>query len=158
MFRKARSHSLAYKIQKFMKTRDRCVDTTVEIQEGDGDEQVWAAHIDAFSRFLVNNLNENKLKTLLKSLESKGGINTDCIIVPTEYDVAKKLGLSNSKTRPDVLFCKVLRWPEVESKSELKTLISCQNYGGTLSCANPFHYSKITSKGKRGFLQDFVGM
>lgn len=153
MFRKARIHSLANKIQKFMKPRElNVVDRTKIQEEGEdtSDEQVWATYIDAFSKFLNNTLNDYQLRTLLKSLESKGGINTDCIIVPSEFELGKNVGLGSStvKSRSDVLFCKVLRWPDVETSSELKTLITCHNYGGALSCANPYHYSKITRKGK----------
>ena len=151
MFRKARIHSLANKIQKFMKPREFSVVDTTKIQEGEdrSDEQVWATYIDAFSKFLNNTLNDNQLRTLLKSLESKGGINTDCIIVPSEFELGQNVGLGSTvKSRSDVLFCKVLRWPDVETSSELKTLITCHNNGGALSCANPYHYSKITRRGK----------
>lgn len=149
MFRKARTHSLANKIQKYMKPRELNVDSK-KIQESDelGESQVWAAYIDAFIKFLSNNLNENHMRTLLKSLESKGGITTECVIVPSQSEPEKKVGLDSLKSRSDVLVCKVLRWPDVESKSELKALISCQNYGGTLSCANPYHYSRIAKQGK----------
>ena len=155
MFRKARTHSLASKIQKFMKSREFNVVDTTKIQEGEdrSGEQVWAAYIDAFSKFLIDKLNETQLKTLLKSLECKGGICTDCIIVPSEYELGKNAGLGRStQSRSDLLFCKVLRWPDIETNSELKRLKNCHAYGGALSCANPYHYSKIMGKGMRNFL------
>ena len=156
MFRKARIHSLANKIQKFMKSREVNVVDTAKIQEGEetSGEPVWSLYIDAFSKFLIRTLSDDQLRTLLKSLESKGGINTDCIIVPVEYELSRSVGLSGSsrKVRCDVLVCKVLRWPDIEGKSELKTLVTCHNCDERLSCANPYHYSRVTRIGKTIFL------
>jgi len=148
MFRKARIHSLANKIQKFMKSRELTVVDRARIQEGEdtSGEPGWSLYIDTFSKFLIRTLSDDQLRTLLKSLESKGGINTDCIIVPVECEFGKSVGLSGSsrKLRCDVLVCKVLRWPDIETKSELKTLVTCHNCDEKLSCANPYHYSRVT--------------
>lgn len=149
MFRKARTHSLANKIQKYM--------NQIRIEESRNahqgymleEEHVWAFYINAFSKLVLNNLNENQLKILLKSLQNKGGVRTECIRAPVHNDPGKKIGLGAQMCcRSDVLACKVLRWPDVQSKSELKALVNCQNYDGAVPCANPYHYSRITRGGK----------
>eukprot|EP00794_Sanderia_malayensis_P019460 gene19460-21383_t len=130
MFRRKLLNSLAKKVQKYAKG----------IQIGDQivQEENWTKLTEAFSLFLVKFLTEKELQTLLQSLENKGGIHTDCILIPEEDNLLKLTGL----TKANLLFCKILRWPDLKRFSTLKSLIYCKN-NDSRTCGNPYHYSRI---------------
>ena len=144
MFRKARIQTLVRKVQKYMKA----VHSKAQAGFNQEETEDWSKYINAFTQFIIKNLDENQLKVLLKSLENKGGIHTDCLVLPRESDIVNRIGLSSV----NVLFCKVLRWPDLISISELKAFVSCQNYNVSTRCGNPFHYSRITKQGIQKFL------
>ncbi|XP_065063971.1 mothers against decapentaplegic homolog 7-like [Rhopilema esculentum] len=146
MFRKARIQTLVRKVQKYMKAAHSKAQAGFNQEEPED----WSKYINAFTQFIIKNLDENQLKVLLKSLENKGGIHTDCLILPRENDIVNRIGLSSVH----VLFCKVLRWPDLISISELKAFINCQNYNVSTRCGNPFHYSRITKQGIQKSLEE----
>lgn len=55
------------------------------------------------------------------------------------------------KGLPHVIYCRLWRWPELQSHHELRPLDNCE-YAYTLKkeevCVNPYHYTRIESPGK----------
>lgn len=134
MFRKKRIQSLARKVQKFMKKeagrassskQSDCHWRTTAARPSQEELGLnkkllanWSEFQTAFISYINQCLDEDQLKTLLRSLESKGGIHTDCIPLKTanERDCFAAKILENVGLRIDqanVLLCKLLRWPEL---------------------------------------------
>ena len=55
-------------------------------------------------------------------------------------------GLVNRKGLPHVIYCRLWRWPDLQSQNELKALDHCE-YAFQMKkdevCINPYHYTKI---------------
>lgn len=65
-----------------------------------------------------------------------------CRVRPTsgENGVALRKGL------PHVIYCRLWRWPDLQSQNELKALDNCENAFHLKKdevCINPYHYIKI---------------
>ena len=134
MFRRKRTTSLAKKVLKFTIENPAINRQILQLEN-------WSKLIETFSRYLAKHLAEKQLRILVQSLESKGGIDTDCILLPKDETLLKLTGLNQENT----LFCKLLRWPELRSPASLKKLVYCNSHE---LCGNPYHYSKITVPGK----------
>ncbi|CAL8143250.1 unnamed protein product [Orchesella dallaii] len=109
-------------------------------KKGDGEEK-WS---------------EKAVKSLVKKLKKSGGLDeleraisqqtpsTRCITIPRSLD--GRLQVSHRKGLPHVIYCRLWRWPELQSHHELKSIESCQ-YAFHLKledvCVNPYHYQKI---------------
>lgn len=99
---------------------------------------------------------EKAVKSLVKKLKKSGGLdeletavatedaNTRCITIPRSLD--GRLQVSHRKGLPHVIYCRLWRWPELQSHHELRALDYCQ-YAFNLKkdevCVNPYHYTKI---------------
>ncbi|XP_068209340.1 mothers against decapentaplegic homolog 3-like [Palaemon carinicauda] len=99
---------------------------------------------------------EKAVKSLVKKLKKSGGLdeletavttedaNTRCITIPRSLD--GRLQVSHRKGLPHVIYCRLWRWPELQSHHELRALDHCQ-YAFNLKkedvCVNPYHYTKI---------------
>lgn len=99
---------------------------------------------------------EKAVKSLVKKLKKSGGLdeletavttedcNTRCITIPRSLD--GRLQVSHKKGLPHVIYCRLWRWPELQSHHELRALDHCQ-YAFNLKkeevCVNPYHYTKI---------------
>ncbi|CAL4099876.1 unnamed protein product, partial [Meganyctiphanes norvegica] len=61
-----------------------------------------------------------------------------------------RLQVSHRKGLPHVIYCRLWRWPELQSHHELRALDYCQ-YAFNLKkdevCVNPYHYTKIEAPG-----------
>lgn len=59
------------------------------------------------------------------------------------------------KGLPHVIYCRLWRWPELQSHHELRPLDNCE-YAYTLKkeevCVNPYHYTRIESPGNDCYL------
>lgn len=67
---------------------------------------------------------------------------------------ASELGTNIQQQRkglPHVIYCRLWRWPELQSHHELRPLDNCE-YAYTLKkeevCVNPYHYTRIESPGE----------
>lgn len=64
-----------------------------------------------------------------------------------------RLQVSHKKGLPHVIYCRLWRWPELQSHHELRALDHCQ-YAFNLKkeevCVNPYHYTKIEAPGEFG--------
>lgn len=58
-------------------------------------------------------------------------------------------GVATRKGLPHVIYCRLWRWPDLQSQQELKPLDHCE-YAYQLKkeevCINPYHYTKVESQ------------
>ncbi|XP_056633682.1 mothers against decapentaplegic homolog 3 isoform X1 [Diorhabda carinulata] len=99
---------------------------------------------------------EKAVKSLVKKLKKSGALeeleraissqnpNTKCVTIPRvrpNADVQQQ-----RKGLPHVIYCRLWRWPELQSHHELRFLDHCE-YGYALKkeevCVNPYHYTRI---------------
>lgn len=99
---------------------------------------------------------EKAVKSLVKKLKKTGGleelekaittqdINTRCITIPRSLD--GRLQVSHRKGLPHVIYCRLWRWPELQSHHELRAIESCEfafNLKRDEVCVNPYHYQRV---------------
>ena len=99
-----------------------------------------------------------KLKSKRKKEDGEGGIEdleralqnpnqpSKCVTIPRSLD--GRLQVSHRKGLPHVIYCRVWRWPDLQSHHELKPIDSCKfPFSGkkTQVCINPFHYKRVES-------------
>lgn len=99
---------------------------------------------------LVKKLKKNdpeEYKTLELVLREKSE-DTPCIALPRSQD--GRLQVSHRKMLPQVMYCRIFRWPDLQSQHELKSLPRCQypTTGGPTRrdqkiCVNPYHYARV---------------
>ena len=115
-------------------------------KQGD-EEEKWAEKaVDS----LVKKLKKKKgaLEELEKAL-SNPGAPSKCVTIPRSLD--GRLQVSHRKGLPHVIYCRVWRWPDLQSHHELKALDSCEYAFGKKQkevCINPYHYQRVESPGK----------
>ncbi|XP_077335245.1 mothers against decapentaplegic homolog 6-like [Lithobates pipiens] len=93
---------------------------------------------------LFKKLKDEQLWQLAEAVESKGRWDCGCVWFPLEVRSAKQA------SAPSVLLCKLYRWPDLRSASELKRLIHCENHWrkggeGASVCCNPYHFSRLAA-------------
>ncbi|XP_065567202.1 protein mothers against dpp-like isoform X1 [Artemia franciscana] len=114
-------------------------------KQGD-EEEKWAEKaVDA----LVKKLKKNKgaLEDLEKALSCPGQP-SKCVTIPRSLD--GRLQVSHRKGLPHVIYCRVWRWPDLQSHHELKPLEMCQHPFSAKEkevCINPYHYKRVESPG-----------
>lgn len=107
-----------------------------------GLEEELASTAHAF----LKRLKERSLDALVKTVETKGGISSECVMVPST-----ELRLGAHHISPQYLMCKMYRWSDLQLSARLKTLCHCQSFGAEDSakvCCNPYHYSRLCGPGK----------
>lgn len=115
-------------------------------KQGD-EEEKWAEKaVDA----LVKKLKKKKgaMEDLEKALSSPGQP-SKCVTIPRSLD--GRLQVSHRKGLPHVIYCRVWRWPDLQSHHELKPLEVCEYPFGSKQkevCINPYHYKRVESPGK----------
>jgi len=115
-------------------------------KQGDEDDKWAEKAIDS----LVKKLKKRKgdLEELEKAL-SNPGTNTKCITIPRSLD--GRLQVSHRKGLPHVIYCRVWRWPDLQTHHELKPLEGCE-YAYELKqndvCINPYHYCRVEQPGR----------
>ena len=109
---------------------------------------------------------EKAVKSLVKKLKKTGGLEelekaitnpgipTKCVTIPRSLD--GRLQVSHKKGLPHVIYCRLWRWPDLQSHHELRPIDTCE-YAFSLKkdevCVNPFHYQRVETPGR--FL-DFI--
>uniref|UniRef100_A0A670I6R7 Mothers against decapentaplegic homolog n=1 Tax=Podarcis muralis TaxID=64176 RepID=A0A670I6R7_PODMU len=112
-------------------------------KQGD-EEEKWAEKaVDA----LVKKLKKKKgaMEELEKALSSPGQP-SKCVTIPRSLD--GRLQVSHRKGLPHVIYCRVWRWPDLQSHHELKPLDVCEFPFGSKQkevCINPYHYKRVES-------------
>ncbi|XP_004523592.1 mothers against decapentaplegic homolog 3 [Ceratitis capitata] len=93
---------------------------------------------------LVKKVKKNIQLEELERAISTQNCNTRCVTVPRSKPGAT--GENLRKGQPHVIYCRVWRWPDLQSQNELKALDHCE-YAFHLRkdeiCINPYHYKKI---------------
>ncbi|CAG5121658.1 unnamed protein product [Candidula unifasciata] len=112
-------------------------------KQGDEDEKWAEKAVDS----LVKKLKKIKgaLEDLEKALAFKSP-HTKCVTIPRSLD--GRLQVSHRKALPHVIYCRVWRWPDLQSHHELKPLETCQYPFGARDkdvCINPYHYRRVES-------------
>lgn len=115
-------------------------------KQGD-EEEKWAEKaVDA----LVKKLKKKKgaMEDLEKALSCPGQP-SKCVTIPRSLD--GRLQVSHRKGLPHVIYCRVWRWPDLQSHHELKPLEACEYPFGSKQkevCINPYHYKRVESPGE----------
>uniref|UniRef100_A0A1A9VWS4 Mothers against decapentaplegic homolog n=1 Tax=Glossina austeni TaxID=7395 RepID=A0A1A9VWS4_GLOAU len=93
---------------------------------------------------LVKKIKKNSALEELERAISTQNCNTRCVTVPRNKPTAS--GENLRKGLPHVIYCRLWRWPDLQSQNELKALDHCE-YAFHLRkdeiCINPYHYKKL---------------
>lgn len=95
---------------------------------------------------LLKQLKERALDSLLEAVEFRGGVPSDCVMVPRT-----ELRLADHDASPELLVCKLYRWSDLQHQAQLKPLSKCTSFGAPDSptvCCNPYHYSRLCGPGE----------
>ena len=112
-------------------------------KQGD-EEEKWAEKaVDS----LVKKLKKKKgaVEELKRVLENPNTI-SDCITIPRSLD--GRLQVSHRKGLPHVIYCRVWRWPDLQTHHELKPVEFCKYPFSAKQkevCINPYHYKRVES-------------
>jgi len=112
-------------------------------KQGD-EEEKWAEKaVDS----LVKKLKKKKgsMEELEKALSCPGQP-SKCVTIPRSLD--GRLQVSHRKGLPHVIYCRVWRWPDLQSHHELKPLDICAfSFEAKHKdvCINPYHYKRVDS-------------
>ncbi|XP_078513315.1 mothers against decapentaplegic homolog 9 isoform X1 [Lissotriton helveticus] len=110
-------------------------------KQGD-EEEKWAEKaVDS----LVKKLKKKKgsMEELERALSCPGQA-SKCVTIPRSLD--GRLQVSHRKGLPHVIYCRVWRWPDLQSHHELKPLECCEFPFGSKQkevCINPYHYRRV---------------
>ncbi|XP_077014197.1 mothers against decapentaplegic homolog 9 [Tamandua tetradactyla] len=110
-------------------------------KQGD-EEEKWAEKaVDS----LVKKLKKKKgaMDELERALSCPGQPSR-CVTIPRSLD--GRLQVSHRKGLPHVIYCRVWRWPDLQSHHELKALECCEFPFGSKQkevCINPYHYRRV---------------
>ena len=118
----------------------------LEWKQGDEDEKWAEKAIDS----LVKKLKKQKgaLEELEKSL-AQASAQTKCVTIPRSLD--GRLQVSHRKGLPHVIYCRVWRWPDLQTHHELKPLDHCEfaySRNKNEVCINPYHYRRVETPGE----------
>ncbi|CAD6196019.1 unnamed protein product [Caenorhabditis auriculariae] len=116
-------------------------------KQGDEDENWSKKAIDNLMKKLLKH-NKQALANLEFALQCQGSQKTDCVTIPRSLD--GRLQISHRKALPHVIYCRVYRWPDLQSHHELKAMEDCRycyESGQKEICINPYHYIRIHSAG-----------
>ncbi|XP_037939439.1 protein mothers against dpp-like [Teleopsis dalmanni] len=105
----------------------------------------------------AENWAENAVNSLVKKLKKKKGAIEElehaiscpaqpskCVTIPRSAD--GRLQVSHRKGYPHVIYCRVWRWPDLQSHHELKAIEICEYpFSGKKNevCINPYHYKRV---------------
>ncbi|KAI6216089.1 Mothers against decapentaplegic-like protein [Aphelenchoides besseyi] len=112
-------------------------------KQGDEDEGWSKKAIDSLMKKLQKH-NKESLHMLDKALKTQGREPSGCVTIPRSLD--GRLQISHRKALPHVIYCRVYRWPDLQSHHELKAIQSCRfcfESGQKDICINPYHYERV---------------
>lgn len=116
-------------------------------KQGDEDENWAKKAIDNLMKKLIKH-NKQALENLEFALRCQGQQKTECVTIPRSLD--GRLQISHRKALPHVIYCRVYRWPDLQSHHELKALEDCRycyESGQKDICINPYHYKRVHAAG-----------
>lgn len=81
----------------------------------------------------------------LQMIMNRKSEDTPCITIPRSQD--GRLQVSHRKMLPQVMYCRIFRWPDLQSHHELRSVPTCpypaQRREGNRICVNPYHYTRV---------------
>ncbi|NXL54292.1 SMAD6 protein, partial [Podilymbus podiceps] len=97
---------------------------------------------------LFKKLKDEELELLVQAVESRGAWESGCVWVPRGEPRGAKQALP-----PQVLLCRLYRWPDLRQLHELKHLSYCAGGRGGCGdaaalCCNPHHFSRLAAPGE----------
>lgn len=97
---------------------------------------------------LFKKLKDEELELLVQAVESRGAWESGCVWAPRGELRGAKQALP-----PQVLLCRLYRWPDLRQPHELKHLCYCAGgWGGcgdaAVLCCNPHHFSRLAVPGE----------
>ncbi|XP_073525330.1 mothers against decapentaplegic homolog 6-like [Phyllobates terribilis] len=125
--------------------KQRC--TTPSRSQGEAVPPTPEDHHNALrpvAHLLFKKLKDEQLCRLSEAVESRGRWDSGCVWLPWEGRAGKQV------LPPQVLVCRLYRWPDVRTTTELKSLSHCENFWrrsveGTTVCCNPYHLSRLAA-------------
>eukprot|EP00061_Rhincodon_typus_P011600 g36744.t1 len=91
---------------------------------------------------LLKRLKEKPLEVLSQAVQSSGGLHTACVPM-----AKNELRVGKQTLAPQVLLCRLFRWPDLKHLFELKRLYSCEGFSrnadSSTVCCNPYHFSRL---------------
>ncbi|KAK3094481.1 hypothetical protein FSP39_002311 [Pinctada imbricata] len=86
---------------------------------------------------MLKRLKEKNLEILVQSVETKGGEDTPCVLLPSG-----EMKLGKRSVPPHYVCCQIWRWQDLTPTSPLRQLPSCQTVNDSAyTCCNPYHWS-----------------
>jgi len=114
-------------------------------KQGDEDD-TWAKKAIENLMKKLQKQNKDALASLETALKCEGEQPTECVTIPRSLD--GRLQISHRKALPHVIYCRVYRWPDLQSHHELKAIDECRfcyESGQKEICINPYHYKRVES-------------
>ncbi|RXN21057.1 mothers against decapentaplegic -like protein [Labeo rohita] len=109
--------------------------------EQNGQEEKWC---EKAVKSLVKKLKKTgQLDELEKAITTQN-VNTKCITIPRSLD--GRLQVSHRKGLPHVIYCRLWRWPDLQSHHELRAIELCEfafHMKKDEVCVNPYHYQRV---------------
>ncbi|XP_031623804.1 protein mothers against dpp-like [Contarinia nasturtii] len=137
------SHSTMSSLNSLFSFTSPAVKKLLGWKQGD-EEEKWAEKaVDS----LVKKLKKRKgaIEDLERALSSPG-MPSKCVTIPRSLD--GRLQVSHRKGLPHVIYCRVWRWPDLQSHHELKPIDDCHFSFSSKQkevCINPYHYKRVES-------------
>ena len=78
---------------------------------------------------------------------------TKCVKIIRSLD--GRLQVSHRKGLPHVIYCRLWRWPDLQSHHELRAIDSCEfafNLKREEVCVNPYHYQRVETPGNISYI------
>ncbi|KAG5270305.1 hypothetical protein AALO_G00191170 [Alosa alosa] len=109
--------------------------------EQNGQEEKWC---EKAVKSLVKKLKKTGQLDELETAITTQNINTKCITIPRSLD--GRLQVSHRKGLPHVIYCRLWRWPDLQSHHELRAIDLCEfafHMKKDEVCVNPYHYQRV---------------
>ncbi|XP_034269621.1 mothers against decapentaplegic homolog 9-like isoform X1 [Pantherophis guttatus] len=110
-------------------------------KQGDEEEKWAEMAVDSLVKKLMKK--RGALQELERALSCPGQP-SKCVTIPHSLD--GRMQVFHRKGYPHVIYCRVWRWPDLQSQHELKPLACCEFPFGSKQkdvCINPYHYQRV---------------
>lgn len=114
-------------------------------KQGDEEEKWAEMAVDSLVKKLMKK--RGALQELERALSCPGQP-SKCVTIPHSLD--GRMQVFHRKGYPHVIYCRVWRWPDLQSQHELKPLACCEFPFGSKQkdvCINPYHYQRVEAPG-----------
>lgn len=114
-------------------------------KQGDEEEKWAEMAVDSLVKKLMKK--SGALRELERALSCPGQP-SKCVTIPHSLD--GRMQVFHRKGYPHVIYCRVWRWPDLQSQHELKPLACCEFPFGSKQkdvCINPYHYQRVKAPG-----------